>query len=106
MTPKHVQKFIDYLCKTYNKTTVIIDISEFHKEFKQIQDYFKIGSEDSNSLRLDLEEYKVLSKGTATESLWYFTNCGRYSCRFKPTLVTKEDLYKALGAPPKCLRRL
>lgn len=106
MTPKQIQKFIDYLCKTYNNSTVIIDITEFPKEFKEIQKYLMIGSEDSTSIRVDLKYSEVFNTGTATESLWYFTNWGRGACMFPPKLVTKEDLYKSLGTPPKCLRRL
>lgn len=106
MTPKEIQKFIDYLCKTYDKSTAIIDISEFHKEFKEIQEYFRVGSEDTASIRLDLNNGEVIDKGAASESLWYFTVLDRTTCGFLPILVTKEDLRKALGNPPKCLRRL
>lgn len=106
MTTKQIQKFIDYLCKTCNKATVIIDISEFPKEFKGIQEYFRIGSGGTQSIRLDLRNGEVLDRGAATESLWYFTWWGRAACMFPPILVTKKDFQKSLENPPKCLRRL
>lgn len=106
MTPKQIQKFIDYLCKTYNNSTVIIDITEFHKEFKEIQNYLKVGSEDSTSIRLELKNGEVLDKGTAAKSSWYFTWWGKAACMFPPILVIKKDFQKSLGNPPKCLRRL
>lgn len=99
MTPKQIQKFIDYLCKTYDNSTAIIDISEFHKEFKEIHEYLRVGSEDATSIRLDLNNGEVIDKGAASEPLWYFTGLGRTTCGFLPILVTKEDLCKALENP-------
>ena len=42
------------ICKTYDNSTAIIDTSEFHKEFKEIHEYLRVGSEDATSIRLDL----------------------------------------------------
>ena len=104
MTQKQIKIFIDYLCRTYDNSTVIIDISEFPTEFKEIQEYLMVGTTESKSIRLKIWCELVAGSGTATESLWYLTEEAKWLGYSPVILVTKKDLHQAYGGLPECLR--